>query len=149
MIDLEKVLKLWEADAKIDELNLDKSSIHAASIHSKYVDILSKAKMEKREAEMIFTELKRDKWLWFNGKMSREEVSRRGWNPDPFNGLTKPLRSEMDIFFDADPDIMKQKARVDYASIVVEALEEIISTIRWRHSVIKNIIDAKKFYAGT
>ena len=72
----------------------------------------------------------------------------KGWPYDPFNGLTKPLKSDMDIYYDTDSDVVKLKMVVEYQQNIVETLKEILDTLRWRHTVIKNILDFKRFTAG-
>jgi hypothetical protein len=40
------------------------------------------------------------------------------------------------------------KMVVEYQQNIVETLKEILDTLRWRHTVIKNILDFKRFTAG-
>lgn len=146
---LDDVLKMWESDSKIDEVNLDNASIKSASLHSKYLELYSLAKLRLKKKDQELAVLKKDKWLYYNGKMSKEEMDQRGWAYDPFNGLAKPLKSEMDIYFDTDPDVAKAKMVIEYQQVMVETLKDILDNIRWRHTTIKNIIDWRRFTAGT
>ena len=68
---------------------------------------------------------------------------------DPFKGLNKPLKGDMNYYYDADIDIQKTQALVEYDKVLIETLEEIMSTIRWRHQNIGNIIKWRSFEAGT
>lgn len=149
MIDIDKVLTEWEEDCKIDKFKLDDSSVKQASLHSKYLRLHSDTKLLLRDYELRFVELKKNKWLWFNGKLSKTEMDQLGWPYDPFGGMCKPLKSDMDIFFDSDKDIIKIKAKIDYLNNSLEVLKEILDTIKWRHSHIKNTIDYLRFTSGT
>ena len=91
---------------------------------------------------------KKDKWLYYNGKMTQQDMDKRNWKYDPFDGMTKPLKSDMDMYYDTDEDLVKIKAQIDYHKTVIEALEEIMGNIRWRHTHVKNILDFKKFTSG-
>lgn len=146
---LDDILKMWESDSKIDEVKLDDASIKSASLHSKYLELYSLAKLRLKKKDHELAVLKKDKWLYYNGKMSKEEMDQRGWPYDPFNGLTKPLKSEMDIYYDTDADVAKCKMVIEYQQVIVETLKDILDNIRWRHTTIKNIITWRQFTAGT
>lgn len=148
MLDIESLLKMWSEDSKIDEINLDKTSVAGAALHSKYLEIYSLAKLRLKKKELSMAILKKDKWLYYNGKMSKEEMDNRGWAYDPFDGMTKPLKSDMDMFYQTDPDISHMQLQIDCQLSFVDACKEILDTLRWRSSTIKNIIEFKKFQAG-
>ena len=85
--------------------------------------------------------------MYYNGKLSQEDIESKGWNPDPFDGL-KVLKGEMDYYYDADPEIKKSDDRIALAKVVLEHLKEIIDTIRWRHQTIGNMIKWRQFQSG-
>ena len=147
MIQLEDLIEMWKQDSEIDEMNLDDASRQSASLHSKYLELLSINKLKKKKLEMNFQTLLKDKWLWYNGKMSKAEMDQKGWDYDPMNGL-KVLKGDMDRFYNSDPDIQKAQAMIDYYKLMIETLEEIMGNIRWRHQNIKNMIEWRKFTSG-
>jgi len=147
MLNLEEVLKMWAKDSEIDEIRLDEASKHTASLHAKYLEMLSVTKLQLKRKDMEFKVLLKNKWLWYNGKMSKDQIDQLGWEYDALNGL-KVLKGEMDYYYDADPHIQEAQAKIDYLKTLIETLEEIINTIRWRHSTIKNMIDWRKFESG-
>jgi c-di-GMP-related signal transduction protein len=147
MIQLEDLIEMWKQDSVIDEMNLDDASRQSASLHSKYLELLSINKLKKKKLEMDFQTLLKDKWLWYNGKMSKAEMDQKGWDYDPMNGL-KVLKGDMDRFYNSDPDIQKAQAMIDYYKLMIETLEEIMGNIRWRHQNIKNMIEWRKFTSG-
>ena len=144
---IEDVLEMWKTDSEIDELKLDESSRESARLHAKYLEMLSVTRLQLKKKESDFKVLLKDKWLWYNGKMSKDEMDARGWSYDPLNGL-KVLKGDMDHFYDSDTDIQNAKMKIDYLKELVSVLEEIISNIRWRHQNIKNIIEWQKFTSG-
>jgi hypothetical protein len=93
-------------------------------------------------------ELDKDKWLWYGGKMSREDIEDKKWDFDPFNGLTV-LKSDYDKFKGADKDIQDLYEKLQYLRITVEFLQDVVSQLTWRHQTIKNIIEWRKFMAGS
>lgn len=148
MMQLDELLQLWEKDSKIDEVNLDESSVKSAALHSKYLELYSLAKLQLKKRELSMANLRKDKWLYYNAKMTKEEMDERGWPYDPFHGMSKPLKSDMDMFYSTDPDIIKLQGQIEYQTTIVEALKDIMDNIKWRHTTIKNIIDWKRFTSG-
>lgn len=147
MMRIDDVLEMWKSDSEIDDLNLDEESRKSANLHSKYLELLSVARLQLKRREMEFQTLLKDKWLHYHGKMSKEDIEARGWSYDPLDGL-KILKGDMNKFFDADTDIQKAQAQIDYTKELVSVLEEIMGNIRWRHQNIKNIVEWKKFTSG-
>jgi hypothetical protein len=138
---------MWKNDSEIDELNLDGASQQSARLHAKYLEMLSVTRLKLKQKDMEFKVLLRDKWLWYNGKMSKEEIDDRGWSYDPLGGL-KVLKGDMNYFYDSDPDIQAAQGKIEYLKEVVSTLEEIMTNIRWRHQNIKNMIEHRKFTSG-
>lgn len=147
-MELNDIITLWKEDCIIDENNLDLATIKCASFHSKYLELHSIAKLTLKRRIAKHMQLKKDKWLYYTGKMTQAEIDKRGWAYDPFHGATKPLKSHIDMFIETDDDIVRSNHSIDYQKTIVETLDEIMTTIRWRHSSIKNCLDAKKFIAG-
>lgn len=148
MLNLEDILKMWAKDSEIDDIRLDDASKNTAKLHAKYLEMLSISKLQMRRKELEFKTLLKNKWLWYNGKLSKTEIDNLGWEYDALNGL-KILKGEMDYYYDADPHIQEAQARIDYLKTLIDTLEEIINNIRWRHSTIKNMIDWRRFESGS
>lgn len=147
-MNIEDLLEMWSEDSKIDELALDETTVRCAALHSKYLELHSVAKLRLKKKEQDFSILKKDKWLWFNGKMEKDAMDERGWDYDPFNGINKPLKTDLQQFYDADKDIVDAQMQIEYQKTYVEATKEILDNIKWRHTTIKNIIDWRRFQAG-
>ena len=147
MISIENVLSEWQKDSVINQSKLDESSVDTAKLHAKYLQWLSLSKLQLKKTQMNQKTLLKEKWLYYNGKMSQEEIESKGWEFDPFDGL-KVMKGDMDHYYDADEDIQKSEERIAYYKTLVETLQEIVETIRWRHQTIGNIIKWKQFEAG-
>lgn len=147
MIDLNQILEMWESDCQISNTELDKTSRQTPILHAKYLRVLSQAKLFLAKAEADQKILLKDKWLYYNGKLSKEEIESKGWDFDPFNGL-KVLKGEMDYYYDSDPEIQKSEEKIKYWKTVISTLTDIMDNIKWRHQNITNIIRWKQFEAG-
>jgi hypothetical protein len=145
---LKEIQKMWKDDSGIDDIELDASSLQVPRLHAKYTEILSNKKLELIRHERMMKELNKDKWLWYTGKMSKEDIEFRKWEYDPFDGLTV-LKSDYDKFTGADKDVQDLNDKIEYLRITVDYLQDIVSQITWRHQTIKNIIEWRKFMAGS
>ena len=145
---LSDIQEMWKKDCKIDDIELDASSLQVPVLHAKYSEILANQKLIQIRYENQLKDLQKNKWLWYTGKLSQEEIQKKNWDYDPFNGLTI-LKSDYDKFFGADKDIQKAIEKMEYCKIVVEYLQDIVSQLTWRHQTIKNIIEWRRFMAGS
>ena len=147
MIDLKQIHEMWSEDCKISQTKLDETSRVTPMLHAKYLELLSNTKLMLKRAEFAQKGLLKDKWLYYNGKMSQEELAEKGWEPDPFNGL-KILKGEMEYYYDSDPEIQRSEEKIQYYKTVIETLTEIINNLNWRHQTIGNMIKWKQFESG-
>jgi len=147
LLNLEEILEHWSNDCNIDEHNLDKSSVDIAKLHAKYLQLLSVYKLQKKKAEMNQKILLKDKWLYYNGKMTEKQIIEKNWEFDPFDGM-KIMKGDMNHYYDSDPDIQKSEEKIIYYKTLIETLQEIVETLRWRHQTISNIIKWKVYQSG-
>ena len=97
-MNIEEVLKMWKEDSIIDDLKLDDTTVKMARIHSKYLELLTITKMRRKKKDLEYKTLLKDKWLYYNGKLSQGEMDMKGWEYDPFGGLNKPLKGDMNHY---------------------------------------------------
>lgn len=147
-MSLNDILESWKKDSVIDDSALDEDTVKTSKLHAKYLEIYSLSKLQLRKKEFDLEKIKKDKWLYYTGKMTKSDMDARGWAYDPFQGMSKPLKSEMSMYYETDEDLVKVKAGIDYQKSIIDTLEEIMNNIRWRHSHIKNIIEFRKFTSG-
>jgi hypothetical protein len=145
---LDEILKMWAEDVKIDDLNLDEETSKSSKLHSKYLELFSLSKLQLKRNEIEMDKMRRDKWMYYNGRMTKEQMDDRDWKYDPFDGMSKPIKSDMDMFYKTDEDIIRINGKIEYQKTIIDTLEEIMNNLRWRHTHIKNILDFKKFTAG-
>jgi len=146
-MNLDKILEEWHVDCRIDNAHPDESSRITPELHSKYLALLSRTKLQLKQAEFKQKELMKWKWLWYNGKLSQEEINEMGWDPDPFNGL-KILKGEMEHYIEADPELVASEAKIEMLKTSIDTLKEIVTNLNWRHQTIGNMIRWRQFEAG-
>lgn len=145
MMSLDDVLVMWEADSNIDDNHLGEASTTTAKLHAKYLKILVDAKLRKTKLDLDLSTLRKTKFRYYRGELSKQELDDLGWDQWQYN---KPLKAEMDEFLKGDEGIVKIQTRVDYLDTVVYALESIMSQIKARDFQLSNGIKWKQFLAG-
>ena len=145
-MNLDDILKEWQTDCEIGH-RLDDASQITPQLHAKYLNYLTQAKLILKRAEGLQNVMLKDKFLWYSGKMSRDEIDRLGWSHDPFDGL-KMMKTDLSYYYESDPELQASEAKITYYKTMLETLNEIINVLRWRHATIKNIIDVRRFEAG-
>lgn len=147
MLQLDEIIEMWKKDSAIDEMNLDEASLKSAKLHSKYLEMISIYRLQLKKREADFKILLKNKWLWYNGKMSKDQIDDLGWEYDALNGL-KVMKGDMDYYYDSDPHIQEAQAKIEYIKTIIDTLKEIMENIKWRHQSIKNAIEWRKFTSG-
>jgi len=144
---LEELLNQWAIDSLIEKSSLDEVSRKTPALHAKYLSLLANAKLKMKKCEMDQKTLLKEKWLWYNGKMSEEKIKDLGWDPDPLDGL-KIMKGEMDHYYDADKEIQASELKIQYLKTMIDTLNEIVNNLNWRHQTIGNMIKWRQFEAG-
>ena len=144
---LEETLEQWETDSQLPKNNLDEVSRQTPALHAKYLSLLVNAKLKLKKHEMDQKTLLKDKWLWYNGKMSEHKIKELGWDYDPLEGL-KIMKGDMNHYYDSDKEIQQSELKIQYLKTMIDTLNEIVSNLNWRHQTIGNMIRWKVFEAG-
>lgn len=142
---LSEIQEEWKADSKINELELGREAINVATLHSKYLTLLSNIKLQLRKAESDYNNMRRVKYKYYRGELSRDELEKLGL--DQYLG-NKPLKNEMDEFMLCDEDLNLLTDKIEYFKTVVFTLEQILRSLNSRTWDIKSAIEWNKFTNG-
>jgi len=141
---LSEIHESWKKDAEIDPNELGKESNEIPKLHAKYLKELSNNRFQLRQEKQKLKKLEFDKYEYFSGRMSTDELQRRKWRPFPH----KILKNDIDRYMNGDDDILKQRNQVSELEEKVNTLESIIDNINRRSFTIKNAIEFMKFTNG-
>jgi hypothetical protein len=145
MITLDELQSSWHKDCKIDELNLGHESTKTPELHSKYLNYLTTFKLQLRKYESQKLTMRRLKWRYFRGELTKEELDELGWEQYLGNS---PLNNQMADFLDSDPNIIKLDDKVEYIKTCAYQCETIMKSLNSRTWDIKNSIEFMKFTNG-
>jgi hypothetical protein len=134
-----------ELDVAIDANHLDDESIRIPQIHNKYLCILMDEKIILEKIESKYKKAKRDKWLYYSGKMSKEELKQRSW--EPFDLAI--IKQDVDRFVESDDDIIEISNKVHVQREKIAYLESVIKIIANKIWNIRSTIEWIKFTQGS
>jgi hypothetical protein len=143
MLKLEEILKSWEADADIDQTEPGKELLKIPKLHGKYLDSLIKHKMASKKANFDYLRMRKLKWEYYTGKLSKDELQELGWEPFQFT-----LKSDVSFYLESDTDLIKLLEKKIYHEEVVSVIESIMSEVKQRAWELKSFIDWERFIGG-
>lgn len=138
------IRKMVEKDMVIDDSELDLESLKIPQLHNKYLNLFHDERILLRKLEVNRRELIRDKWEYYSGKMSEEELNERGWQPFQL----KVLKQDLDMYIQSDPDVTTIDDRITLQKEKVDYLASIVKSISGRGWEIKNAIEWRRFTSG-
>lgn len=138
---IEDIMEEWKNDAKIDDINLDSSSIDIPNLHAKWLEIRTKAKSKLIKLQYTKKKLTKTLYEYYRGNLNNpDDLKEIGREPL----LNKPLNSETTIYVDADDEMININLRIAAQEEIVEVLTEILKSINNRNWVIKAAVDYRK-----
>ena len=140
-MNLEFIQGLWDKDSVIDNELLHSESTKTPALHAKYYKIFTNILTLQKAQETQYKILKKEKWIYYSGKAQPEVYVEK-----PFD--YKVLKADLDKYFDADPDLIKCTAKIEYYQIMLDYLESILKVIQNRTYQIKNAIEWQRFTNG-
>lgn len=141
---LSEIQDMWSADASIDRTELGEESLRIPVLHSKYFNIFSNERMTLRQLEIEQKELYRQKFEYYNGTLSEDELRVNGWEPFAL----RVLRSDISVYLQSDIDLNKLNLRIEMQKEKVDFLESIIKNLPARGYQISAAINWEKFKVG-
>ena len=143
-MELTELRKMVEADAQIDDTELDTESLRLPNLHNKYLNLYHDSKLRYERAANEYNRLYKLKWEYYTGKIDEETLKQKGW--EPFDH--KILRNDISIYMNGDDDLCARKEKMAYIQAIVNYLEEVVKEITFRHTKIKNAIEWRRFLSG-
>lgn len=143
MENLEQILKYWETDSVMDQTEPSRELLRIPILHSKYLNILTKHKIASKKAHFDYLRMRKIKWEYFTGKMSKEELDEYGWEPFQF-----ALKSDINTYLEADADLIKLLEKKVYHEESISVIESIMSELKQRTWQLRDFISWEKFVNG-
>lgn len=143
-MNMEIIKQMVETDLRIDGTELGDESIRIPMLHGKFLNIFHDESLVLRKLDADYRMLRKQKWEWYSGKLDEDQIKTLGW--EPF--ATRILRQDMELYMDADSDLIRIGSKIDLQKAKVEYLDSVIKGINNRNWVIRNAIEWRKFMSG-
>lgn len=134
-----------ELDVSIDANHLEEESLKIPQLHNKYLCILMDEKIVLEKLQSKLKILKRDKWLYYSGKMTQEELKTKKW--EPFD-LTI-LKQDLERFIESDQEVIELSNKTFVQNEKVSYLESVVKLISNKIWNIRSTIEWIKFTQGS
>jgi len=143
-MNLDELKVMIKKDLDIDQTALDVESSRTPQLHNKYLVMFMDEKLKLKRMNSELSVLRRNKWLYYTGRMSQEELTQFGWEPFELN----ILKTEADDMIESDTDYIKASEKVNFQEEKVNYLESVIKIVQNRQWQIRAMIDWLKFTQG-
>ena len=143
-MNIESLREMVKKDIQINESDLNAESLRTPQLHNKYLVLYENSKLELEKLQFQEKIIKKDKWLFYTGKMGQEDLEEKGWEPFEHN----ILKTDIPMFLDSDPDLQQIRAKISLQVSVVSYLESVVKIIIGRQWNIKSAIEWIKFTQG-
>jgi Recombination, repair and ssDNA binding protein UvsY len=141
--NLDELISEWEKDAIVDTTKPQHEMIRIPVLHSKYNKYLSLHKLQGSRRESEFYKMKKNKWMYYNGKLSEEELRAFGWEPFRFT-----LKADLNTYLDSDDDLIKLKSAVTFHDECVSYCTYVMKELNNRTWQLKEFMGWERFERG-
>lgn len=140
---LEDLMDNWERDSKVDSTEPGKEVIRVPVLHNKYNKFLSQHNLALKKCVMDVAKMRKLKWMYYNGKLTQEELEKFGWEPFPFT-----LKADLNIYMDADDDLQRLNAKKALHEECVSFCTNVMKELNNRTWQLRSFMDWEKFIMG-
>ena len=138
---LDEIIELWQQDAKIDDVELDRESLNIPVLHGKYLKIYYQEKLKLKAHKIKYKTLSKILSEYYRGDLNNpedlEELGRPPW------GKTV-LKQDIASYIEGDQEMIDHVTKMVYQEQVVSLLEDIMKSINNRGFHVRAAIDWRK-----
>lgn len=141
---IDDILASWAVDAEQDITAIGDNAMAIGRLHHKYYSILIQENMLLYKYSNDMKVLKLDKREFLTQGPS-EENKNLGWKLPPKG---KIIKSDVDVYIDADKDIIELSLKIAMQNEKIELLQSLIKVVVNRNFTLRIALDWEKFKSG-
>jgi hypothetical protein len=143
-ISLDKLIDMWtNEDSVIDSTEPQKALLAIPRLHAKYVAQISAHSAALKMKNLDYTVLRKKKLDYYSGRMSEADLKANGW--EPFRFL---LKSDMESYLQADPDIIEAKRKMINNEEAMEFCRSVVKELSNRTWQLRDYMAWERFISG-
>lgn len=140
----EEFLKKWEKDSRIDPAGITDEIVRIPKLHSEYLLIKREVTLAKNSLDQKFIELRVIKISYYSGELTKEELSKYGWNQ--FQKIA--TKSGIEALLLHDPDLSKITSQITLMKDFSHDVDMVLKEISNRNWLITNLVNYAKLMSG-
>jgi hypothetical protein len=140
---IEEMIKMWEKDSEIDITEPGREMLKIPNLHSKYVKFLTLHNIAAKRCNIELNNMKKLKWMYYNGKMDRADLEKYGWEQFKFT-----LKSDIAIYMDSDLDLNKIVNKRSYHEEAASFCNHVIKELSNRTWQLREYMTHERFIQG-
>lgn len=138
---IEDVIEMWQQDAKIDDIELDRESLNVPVLHGKYLKIYYEQKLKLKRYKIQYKTLNKRLSEYYRGELNNpedlEQIGREPWEKTV-------LKADIPQYIEGDDEMINLVTRMVYQEQMVSLLEDIMRSINNRGFQINAAINWRK-----
>lgn len=140
---LETIIEHWTKDSEVDSTEPGKEILRIPLLHNKYNKFLTLHNLSAKKAGYEYAKVKKVKWVYYNGKMSQDELDKYGWEPFQF-----VLKSDINVYLDGDDDLNKLARKKAYHEEAAAFCTNVMKELNNRTWQLKEFMSWERFISG-
>ena len=138
-MSLEKIVKQWQEDSKIDSTQLDQALVNLPLLHGKYLHLLTEARVKLKLNRLERGKVYHIAAQYCRGELNnKEDLTETGRQP---NLHKVHVKADWREYANADPEVIKFDQRIVIHEETVDVLTEIMKQINQMSFTIRSLID--------
>ena len=77
-MNIDEIQQMWEVDCQMSDNHLGEEATKSALLHSKYIKLITRIKLQLTKARADYNTLRKNKFRYYRGELSREELTQLG-----------------------------------------------------------------------
>lgn len=140
-MDIESIIEEWSKDTKLDDTELDYEALRIPNLHAKYLKIYGETKVRLRAQKIKAKQLHQTLYDYYKGDLNNpEDLGNLGRDP----WVKTVLKQDIQMYIDADADMVRMQSKLALTEETVGVLEEILKSINSRGFLVKNAIEWRR-----
>jgi hypothetical protein len=142
-VAIEQIMSEWTKDSNVDSTEPGKEIIRIPILHNKYNKFLSAHNLAAKKIAIEYNKLRKLKWMYYNGKLSQEELDKYGWEQFPF-----VLKQDLAMHLEGDDDLTRLQAKKSYHEEAAAFCVNVMKELNNRTWQLKEYMSWEKFIHG-
>ena len=143
-VTLETLMKEWSIDKEIDATSMEKETLKISHLHGKYLNVRTYHNMLLRKMEADYKLLKGLREDYYQGHLTLEEMSQRGWEPIQ-HVLSNPQIARK---LETDPELNKLLLKRIAHEEIVSYCDSVLKSLHSRTWDLGNFIKYQQLVSG-